>query len=272
MSAIQSFILGIIQGLSEFLPISSSAHLVIFPYFAGWELNPEQAFIFDVLVQLGTLVAVIVYFRTDLVMIINGFFQGLKEKDFTSDPSSRLAWNLILASIPAGILGLLLKSLVEKSFTSIVFTGIALIFNSIFLLIAELVGKKEKPINRMNWKDAIWIGFFQVAAIFPGISRSGSTIMGGMTRNFDRASAARFAFLMSVPIMLAAGMLALYDLASSQIPRSEILVFIPGFLSSAIVGYFAIRWLLIFLQNRPLYIFSAYCFLLGSLVLVLYFT
>ena len=268
MTWIQSIILGIIQGITEFLPVSSSAHLVIFPYLLGWDIPANQAFVFDVFVQVATLFAVIAFFWKDLSSIFISLLKGVLQRKPFDDPLSRLGWLLILATLPAGFAGLLLKNLVEKTFASPLISAMLLIVTGLMLLVAERIGKRNRSISVLKWNDAVTIGLFQAVAIFPGISRSGACITGGMTRNLKRPDSARLAFLMSVPIMLAAGLLASLDL--SKIPNvSEWLISaLPGFIASAIVGYFSIRWLLHYLITKSFYIFSIYCFCLAALVFI----
>ena len=268
MTIFQSILLGIVQGLTEFLPISSSGHLVIFPYLLGWDIPADVEFAFDVLVQVATLFAVIVYFWKDLVQILKALLAGLLNRNLMKDPQSRLGAYIIIATVPAGVIGLLLKDLVEQSFNSPMFTALGLLVTSALLAIAERVGKRSREMQAMNSKDAVFIGFFQSVSIFSGISRSGSTITGGVVRDFKREPAARFSFLMSIPIMLAAGLLATIDLLKIPNLGHTILVFIPGFIASAVVGYLAIRWLLKYLVNHTLYIFSIYCAVVGILTLL----
>ncbi len=270
MTLYQSILLGIIQGLTEFLPISSSGHLVILPYLLNWQIPVEDAFIFDVLVQVATLLAVFTYFWDDLtsiarVLIVN----TLKGQPF-SDPLARLGWYMLLASIPAGLIGLAIKDVIEKAFSSALASAVFLLVTAALLVLAEKAGKRNRQLEQMSWLDALWIGIFQAFAIFPGISRSGSTIAGGMTRNFDRSSAARFSFLISIPIMLAAGFLATLDLIRQPDVLINLPVYIPGFITAAITGYLAIRWLLRYLIHHPLYLFSIYCTLLALLTLGFY--
>ena len=271
MTLLQSMLLGIIQGLTEFLPISSSAHLVITPYILGWQIPVQEAFIFDVLVQLGTLLAVIVYFRKDLSNIIIGVINGLIHKHPLAEPSSRLGWMLVLASIPAVLAGLLFKDPVERVFGSPIATGVLLFGTAALLVIAELVGKRIRQIETISWMDTLIIGLFQAISLLPGISRSGSTISGGMIRNLERPAAARFSFLMSVPVMLGAGTLAIVDLIQLPSFSGQLPTLIAGFITSAIVGYFAIRWLLAYLVTRRLYPFAIYCVVLSIIVLLISF-
>ena len=271
MTFIQSIILGIIQGASEFLPISSSGHLVLAPYLFGWEINPQEAFVFDVLVQVATLTAVIIYFWKDLVNILKAFVKGIQDKKPFLDQNSRLGWYLILATIPAGAAALLFKDTFEDAFSNPKSAAIFLLVTSLLLLLGEILGKRIRKLDSLTWLDALFIGIFQVLALFPGISRSGSTITGGLLRKFDRSASARFSFLMAVPIMSAAGVLALYDLAQSPDLMQNIPVYFAGFITAALVGYFAIRWFIVYLSKQSLYLFAGYCGILGLGFLVFYY-
>lgn len=268
MTLLQSIILGILQGLTEFLPVSSSGHLVIVPYLLGWDIPADQAFVYNVLVQVATLVAVIIYFWADLLAIAKAFLAGLSKKTPFENPLSRLGWFLILASLPAGLIGLALKDVVEQAFASPSATAIFLLCTAGLLVLAEKLGERSRSLDSLTWVDALWIGFAQALAIFPGLSRSGATLTGGMTRDLQRPEAARFSFLMSIPIMLAAGLAASLDLL--DLPNFTALLprFIPGFLAAALVGYLSIRWFLAYLSKRPLYPFAIYCTLLSLLTLV----
>ena len=212
MTILQAVILGIIQGLTEFLPISSSAHLVIAPYLFGWTFPEDQIFVFDVLVQMGTLLAVIVYFWKDLVNIATGFVKGIISRKPFQTIEARMGWLIILASIPGGLAGVLIKPVVEAAFSNPVVVGVLLFGTAILLLAGELIGKRERRLESITWLDALLIGIGQAVAIFPGISRSGSTISVGLMRGLRRTDAARFSFLMSIPIMLAAGLYSMLDL------------------------------------------------------------
>jgi undecaprenyl-diphosphatase len=269
MTLLQAIILGIIQGLTEFLPISSSAHLVLVPYLLGWHIPQEAAFVFDVLVQVASLVAVIAYFSQDLIEILRSFTNGLLNRKPFEEPPARLGWLLILATIPAGLVGLIFKNLVEKAFANPNAVAIFLLITAILLVTAEKIGQRNRGLLMLTWIDSLWIGFAQAISVFPGISRSGATIMGGMVRGLERQAAARFAFLMSIPIMLAAGIFALKDLVGIQGFAHLLPVFIPGLIVSAVVSYFSIRWLLRYLTQRSLYIFAIYCASLGLITLII---
>ncbi len=278
MTIIQAIILGIVQGLTEFLPVSSSAHLVLLPYLASWNLDQNFAFVFDVLVQLGTLAAVIFYFRKDLIEIIKAWFQGIKQGQPFADENSRLGWYLILATIPAGLAGLLLKDKVETAFSSPVLTAVFLFGTAALLVAAEMFHRqvvrtgKGKTLGSMTRVDAIVVGLFQALSIFPGISRSGATISGGIFRKIDRQGAARFAFLMSIPIMLAAGILGVKDLLEVPNLGQMVEMVVVGFILAGVVGYVVIRWFIGYLRGKSLLPFAAYCAVLALIVVaVTYF-
>ena len=268
MNIFQSIILGLVQGITEFLPVSSSAHLVIVPYLFQWNIPTTQAFVFDVLVQVASLFGVFAFFWRDILAIVRSMFAGIMSKQPFAEQDARLGWFLILASIPAGLAGLFLKDMVEQAFNNPSITAFFLLITASLLVLAEKVGKRNRSIEGMSWKDSVIIGIFQAIAIFPGISRSGATITGGMIRDFERPPAARFAFLMSIPIMLAAGFLGGIDLLEIPDLSSLLPVFIPGFITSAVVSYFAIGWLLRFLNRYPLYVFAIYCVGLSLLTFI----
>jgi undecaprenyl-diphosphatase len=269
LSLLQALVLGIVQGLTEYLPVSSSAHLVLVPWALGWEFEPNAAFAFDVLVQMGTLVAVIVCFWKDLVLMLRAVFQPLRERKVTQDPYIRLAGWIVLATIPAAIAGVTLKDTVEAAFGSPVATSAFLLVTAILLFIAERIGKRLRPLGSLTWKDAVWIGLAQAISIFPGISRSGATISAGVMRDLERPAAARFSFLLSIPVMIGAGALALADLAGLPSAASFAPAMIVGFVSAAIVGYASIRWMLGFVTRNSLTVFSAYSAIIGLLGLVI---
>ena len=273
MIIIQSILLGIIQGLTEFIPVSSTAHLLIAQRLIGWQNpTPQQSsfiFIFIVLVQLGTVLALIIYFKKELYQIIRITLTSLWNKKPFAEPQARLGWFLILATIPAGIGGILFKPLVEQLFKNPLLEAfIRLSMTAVLLLIAEKIGQHNRELDSLNWKDALWIGCAQVLSIFPGVSRSGTTIAGGMTRQFVRPAAARFAFLMSIPVMLLAGLYEMRDVFNIQGMISYLPAILAGIITAAIVGYLSIRWLLTFLARSPLYIFIIYCATLSLLILI----
>ncbi|MDP2966128.1 MAG: undecaprenyl-diphosphatase UppP [Pelolinea sp.] len=264
MTLLQALILGIVQGLTEFLPVSSSAHLVLVPHLLGWNLAEEFVFPFDVLVQLGTLVAVIYFFRNDLKEIITAVFRGIRDRKPFEETPARIGWLALLATIPAGIFGLLIKDKVEAAFNNPTATSVFLFVTAGLLLAAEFLGKRTKDLEKLTWLDALWIGAFQALAVFPGISRSGSTIAGGMTRNLERKPAGQFSFILAIPIFLAAGLLGIKDLLAINNLSAYLPSLLIGFFAAGIVGYFAIRWLLGYIANHSLLPFAGYCVMLGA--------
>jgi undecaprenyl-diphosphatase len=264
MSVLQALVLGIIQGLTEFIPVSSTGHLVLIPALFGWEFTPQSAFIFDVLVQWGTLLAVIAYFRSELFVLFHGLWEGLKKGQLFTEPRARLAWLILLSSLPAAIAGLLLKSWVENAIDSALAVSIFLWVNALILIVSERITRFGRHLQDLGVTDSLWIGFAQILALFPGVSRSGTTIGAGLVRNLERGDAARFSFLMAIPVMLGAGSVALLDLSKAADAPSQIGPLAIGFLAATVVGYFAIRWLLRFLSQRSLTVFAVYCFVIGS--------
>jgi undecaprenyl-diphosphatase len=264
MTIFQAIFLGIIQGITEFLPISSSGHLVIVPHLLGWDFPVEQIFPFDVLIQISTLIAVIAYYWNDLTQIGTAMVKGLLTKSPFGEIEARTGWLAILATIPAGVIGLLFKDQIETVFSRPDIASMLLIVTAIFLFFSEKIGKMNRKIIDLNWLDAVAMGFSQACAIFPGISRSGSTISGGLARNLDRKSAGQFTFLMAIPIMAAAGLLSLFDLFNIPDLAQFLPVMIAGFVTSGLVGFFSIRWLLKYIANHSLIPFAIYCAILGS--------
>jgi len=270
MTLFQSFLLGIIQGLTEFIPVSSTAHLLISQYLLGIPAS-DAMFAFLVLVQLGTILSLIIFFWKDLLSIVMDTLKNLDGLgNFGSLPqNAKLGWYIVIATIPALLAGVLLKHFVEALFkTPLIEASIRLFAAAILLALAEYFGKRTRKLDSMTWLDALIVGLMQVIAVFPGASRSGTTISGGMFRGFDRPSAARFAFLMSVPVMLAAG--AYESLGLLKLPNlgQFLPVLAVGFVTAAIVGWFAIKWLINYLSKNSLYVFAAYCAVIGALVIV----
>ncbi|KPL76021.1 hypothetical protein ADN00_11710 [Ornatilinea apprima] len=269
MTVLQSIILGFIQGLTEFLPISSSGHLVLIPHLFGWELDPDFVFIFDVLVQMGTLVAVILYYRSHLWKIASAFLNSLKTRQPFAEQDSRLGWCLILATLPGVTIALIINGVVETAFKSPLMVAGFLFLTAGLLVLSEQAGKQTRRMEQLKAVDALWIGLAQALSIFPGVSRSGATISGGMLRGLDRKDSADFSFLMSIPIMIGAGVYSLADLAQTPALFTYLPQLASGFITAAVVGYLSIAWLLRFLKKQSLKWFALYCALMGSLVLIL---
>ncbi len=283
MTDIQALILGIVQGATEFLPISSSGHLVLVPWILDWHGVGESNMAFDVLVHLGTLAAVFGYFRRDFKRMIGAAWSGIQARDPMGDPDSRLAWFILGGSIPAGLAGLALEDWFEGLFGNPAAVAVLLFGTAGLLCLAERVrahGDASRAhdrrlntldtLNRMKWADALWIGAAQAMAILPGISRSGATIAAGLLRGFDRASAARFSFLLGTPAIIGAAVLQLLDLFQAGALESQMKVLLIGFTSAAVVGYLAIHALLLYVRERSLNIFAAYCALFGAVSLIIY--
>ena len=273
MTNFQAFLLGIIQGLTEFIPVSSTAHLLIGQRLLGLPAS-DAMFSFLVLVQIGTIVSLLIYFWKDLVSIIVDTLKNLGGlRDFKSLPdNARMGWYIIISTIPALLAGYLLKDAVEALFRlPLLEASIRLFAAAILLSLAEWLTKKDRKLSSMTWLDALVVGLFQIIAVFPGASRSGSTISGGMFRGFDRPSAARFAFLMSVPVMLAAGAYEMLDVVRMPGLTEFLPVLAVGFITAAIVGWMAVRWLLRYLAHHSLYAFSVYCGVVGVIVLAFHF-
>jgi undecaprenyl-diphosphatase len=262
MNIFESALLGILQGLTEFIPVSSTAHLLIAQHYLGVEAD-DVAFAFNVLIQLGTLLSLVIYFWKDLWKMLFDMFR----RPFSL---KRLGWYVILATIPALISGVLLKRAVETLFRMpLLEAAIRLLITTVILLLVELLGRRDRNLDSLNWLDALFIGAAQVLAVFHGASRSGTTIGGGMARGLDRPSAARFAFLMSVPVMLAAGVYESLDLFKISHPGSFLPLLAIGFVTAAIVGWLAVRWLLDYLNSHSLFVFVVYCAIVGVVCLVL---
>jgi undecaprenyl-diphosphatase len=264
MNLLQAIILGILQGATEFIPISSSGHLVLVPWLFGWD---SPGLVFDTVVHWGTLVAVLVYFWRDWWTLITAWLRGLFRWDWR-DANARLMWLLIVGSIPAAVIGFLLEDFFESLFSQPVWVCIFLFVTAALLTIGEWLGKKTRSLNELRWSDALTIGLGQAAAIAPGISRSGSTISVGLLRGVERAAAARFSFLLATPIILGAGALQLLDLFSVPDPTAMAPALVAGFLAAAITGYLCIRFLLRYLQRGMLYPFAIYCACFGAFCLI----
>jgi undecaprenyl-diphosphatase len=262
MDPFQALIMGIVQGLTEWLPVSSSGHLVIVQDLMG--LNSSENLVFDLVLHMGTLLAVVVFFRVELWRIVRSILTWRSAKEPDQVQLRKLALLLIIGTIPAGIAGVLFKEQIENAFT-IRLVGVALIVNAVILFIAWRFGSKGTR-KSANLVDAIAIGLFQVVSIVPGISRSGSTIGSGMLRGLEKETAAVFAFLLSIPVLVGAfayGMVALpkYD---ATVPTAAI-----GFVTAFVVGLASIRYLLKAVKSGRLWVFSLYCVIVGTIVVIL---
>ena len=267
MTFLHAIILGIIQGVTEFIPVSSTSHLLIGQSLLGLPAD-EKIFSFNVIIQLGTVLAMLIFFWKDLFHILKSFFLGIWHRKPFETHDSLVGWLVIVATIPALIVGFLIKDILEDMFNNpVLVAGLRLLMSAMLLTIVERIGTYERKLESASWMDAVTVGLFQILAIFPGASRSGSTIAGGILRGFDRQSAARFAFLMSAPILTAAGA---YE-TLGVIQRPGTMEFLPylavGFITAGVVGWLSIKWLMQFLRDHSLYIFAGYCAIVGSICL-----
>jgi undecaprenyl-diphosphatase len=264
MSALQAVVLGFVQGLTEFLPISSSGHLRIVPALLGWD-DPGTAF--TAVIQLGTMAAVVLYFRHDLWRIARAWLSELRIPFAERSTDANLGWFIILGTIPISIVGLILKSQIESGARSLYLIGSALILFSFVMLWAERASTRERELRDMDGRDGLAIGFAQALALIPGVSRSGATISAGLLRNFDREAAARYSFLLSVPAVVLSGLFELKDVGNgtgASMPATVIATIV-----AFVTGYIAIAWLLRYLAHHSLDVFVAYRIPLGILVLLL---
>jgi undecaprenyl-diphosphatase len=264
MSTLEALVLGLVQGLTEFLPISSSGHLRIVPALLGWE-DPGAGF--TAVIQLGTMAAVLIYFRADLWNIARAWLRDLRTPIPRASQEARLGWFIILGTIPISIFGIVFSAQIESGARSLYLIGSALILFSFVMLAAERVGTRQRSLTEMNGRDGLWVGMAQVLALIPGVSRSGATISAGLFRGFDRVAAARYSFLLSVPAVVLSGLFELRKVGEDGSPSATATAIAT--LVAFVTGYAAIAWLLRYLGTHSLRIFVVYRIALGVLVLAL---
>ncbi len=257
MSLFRAFLLGVLQGATEFLPVSSSGHLVLAPWLLGWD-SPGLAF--DAVVHWGTALAVVVYFWRDWVKIIG---EAVKSINLKSE-----AWLILLGTIPAALAGYLLEDFFEGMFGRPVAAAAFLLVTAALLTASERLGRRERDLDTLTWLDALLVGLAQALAILPGISRSGSTIAAGLARGLRREEAARFSFLLATPIILGAGLLKIVDLAQTGGLAAQFPALVVGFAAASLVGFGCIHFLMGYLQRRRLYPFAVYCAVVGGVCLL----
>lgn len=262
VSIIQSIILGAVQGLGEFLPISSTAHLVLIPYFTGWK-DPGLAF--DIALHIGTLIAVLAFFWKDWLNIFSSAFINFK-KDGIKSFKNELLFYLIIGTIPGVLFGLLFEEKAETIFRSPILISFTLIFAGALLYWIDKKHTGTKELKDVTLKDSLMIGLSQALAIIPGVSRSGITITTALFRNFNRANAARFSFLLSTPIIIGSALLKTPELINAGLNIS----LVSGIISSAVFGYLAIKYLLKFLEKYGYEIFFWYRLALGAVIITFY--
>lgn len=260
-----AIILGAIQGLGEFLPISSSGHLLLTHYFLDY--NVANSLTFDVALHIGTLIALLLYFWRDILTLIAGFIKSFRTRPLT--PELKLPWLIIIAAIPAAIAGGLFDSFFESIRNPWVVVSTFIIFGLTFLWIEKIRSNASNAVGDMRWTTALGIGIAQVVSLIPGVSRSGITIISGMYAGLSRKEAARFTFLLSIPVVAGAAAKKLFDLKDAGIPQDERTAMLVGIATAAVVGYAVIRFLLRYLANHTLRVFAYYRFAIAVIVAVL---
>ena len=282
MVILQAILLGLIQGLTEFIPISSSAHLVLIPWLFNWTDPAITSLSFDVSLHLGTLAAVLAFFWRDWIVLIRAWFLSIKEWKIGADAYSKMAWFIVLGCIPGGIAGVLFAGKIDDWFhqpgqsisqAAILVMAAIIVLLALLLLAADKTARHAREMKEMKFKDAILISIAQAFAIFPGVSRSGSTITAGLALGLKREAAARFSFLLGAPIIFGAGLKSVWDLfedyqAGIGFTGSELMLFPIGMVVAAGSGFFCIKYLLKFLQSHNTNIFVFYRFGLALLIAV----
>jgi undecaprenyl-diphosphatase len=276
---VESIILGFIQGATEFIPVSSSAHLVIVPWLFGWTDPALTSLPFDVALHLGTLTAVLVFFAKDWIRLVRGFVRSVLERRIGGDPDRRLAWLLVIGTIPGVIAGLFFEGAIDDLFhapgvpvSSAAMLVMAAIIAGlgVILLLADRLARHTQGMEQLTLRQTILVGLSQALAIFPGVSRSGATIAAGLAIGLKRDDAARFSFLLSAPIIAGGGAKSLWNIVSDVqagvLAPSDLILFAAGFFAAALSGYLCIRFLLNYLQEHRIDIFAAYRWGLAILV------
>ncbi len=267
MTPFQAMLLGVVQGLTEFLPISSSAHLALIPWLFKF---PDPGLTFDAALHLGTLLGIVAFLWRDWLKLAGFFFQSLRRWDLAHDHHQALVWMILVGTIPGGLAGIFFEDFIEQRLRAPWLVASLLILMGVVLWVVDRTSTKDKGIDRISWPGAIGIGIAQALALAPGVSRSGVTITAGLIFGLKREDAARFSFLLATPIILGAGLFKVRHLVHGFLPI-DALPFVLGVLSAALVGYFAVWFLLRYLQKHTLTLFVWYRLLSGVFVLVMYF-
>jgi len=271
MTVIQAIILGIVQGLTEFLPISSSGHLLLVPWLFNWHFlldNPDLNKTFDVALHLGTFVAVLVYFWREVGTLIAAWVRSIGRRSL-ADPMAKLAWLLLVSTIPAAIVGVALESFIEDRLGKPWIIAIAMIVFAGFMYLVDHIAKLDRELDSLTWFDAVLIGCAQALALCPGVSRSGITMMTGMLLRLDRESAARYSFLLSIPVIGGAAAYKALEVAKNGLPAGTAMPFAVGMVSAAISGLVAIWFVLAYLKRHNFNLFVLYRIVIGVAVLIL---
>lgn len=267
MTILEAILLGILQGATEFLPVSSSGHLVLIPAMFGLT---EPTLNIVAIAHLGTLIAVLIYFARDIWNIITAVLTSLRHRDPMETVHARLGWFILLGSIPAALLGLTLKDYFDTLFSTPTAAAIFLLITAALIFAGEFMRSGLTSLETMEKSDALLIGLAQALALFPGISRSGSTIVGGLIRGLNREIATRFSFLLGIPAILGAGLFALIDLIQDPNLNAQLPTLTITFITAAITGYACIHWLLRWVRQRSLLPFAAYCIALSLTYLIFF--
>lgn len=269
MSTLEAIVLGLVQGLTEFLPISSTGHILFVPALAGW---PDPGAAFSAVIQLGTMAAVLVYFRSDLWRMAVAFvksFSGDHPLWRTSDTDGRLGWYIVIGTIPISIIGIVFKDQIENNVRTLALVAIVMILFSFVLMAADLKGAQDRDVKELTLRDGIIIGLFQALALIPGVSRSGSTISGGLFLGLNRESATRYSFLLSVPAVVLSGVFELRNIGDATGASVGIAPTVIATVLAFVSGYFAIAFLLRFVRTHNFSVFVIYRVAVGLLMLVL---
>ncbi len=265
---LQSLVMGVVQGLTEFLPVSSSGHLIIVPSLLGWDDSFINSLTFSVMLHMGTLIALLAYFWRDWVRLVPAGFTVLRDRSLGNDPDRLLAWLIAVATIPAALAGLLFNDLIESSVRHIGLVAAMLVAGGAVLWLAERWGSRRRGIESLRTQNALAIGAAQALALIPGISRSGISISAGLFAGLDRASAARFSFLMATPVTALAGAYEFRKLISGEAGAVQIEPLVIGVVASLVSGVAAIHFLLRFLRTNSTFVFIAYRVALAALVAI----
>ncbi len=271
MTILQAIILGIVQGLTEFLPISSSGHLLLVPWLFNWHFlleNPDLNKTFDVALHLGTFVAVVVYFWREIVKLIGAWARSIARRSL-ADPEAKLAWLLIVSTIPAALVGVLFEDFITERLGKPWMIGVAMIVFAGFMYLIDHIAKLDRDMEQLSWFDALLIGVAQALALLPGVSRSGITMMTGLLLRLDRESAARYSFLMSIPVIGGAAAFKGLKVAQDGLPAGTATPFLVGMATAAISGLAAIWFVLAYLKRHNFNLFVVYRIVVGVGVLVL---
>jgi undecaprenyl-diphosphatase len=270
-AVVQALVMGIVQGVTEFLPVSSSGHLIIVPWLFGWDDAFINSLAFSVMLHLGTLIALLIYFRQDWLRLIPAGFATIRDRAFKDDPDRKLAWLLVAATIPAAIVGALFSDFFETQVREIGLVALTLVVGGVILWVADHVGRQTKTVADVTFPLAVGIGAAQTIALIPGISRSGISISAGRFAGLDRESAARFAFLMATPITAGAIVFEARKLLTGEAGVAvEVVPLIVGLVASLVSGVIAIRFMLGYLRTRSLDVFVFYRFILAAVVLIVW--